>query len=288
MPGRGPDDRTWTHGERDSTRLQRKRGKPPVKLNDPTPEELREAVEEQRCWWCGREGFVSLATHCSRKHGISAMRLRELAGLFRHSRLCSPMYASYCAQRPQSSVGVYPTNVLKGDLHAQRHLSEAGRRSVIARLERIHANPDSEKQRIEAARIGALKNAKPHHCPVCGKLMPFSFPITCSPECRRVIRQKTALKGMAHISREPLRRPHNCPTCGNFIPTARPKYCSRTCERIAKSQKKACHPCTVCGKDTGTHRKRTCSKQCLQKARRKQGLNYQENLRNTKSRGPGA
>ena len=36
--------------------------------------------------------------------------------------------------------------------------------------------------------------AKPHPCPVCGRIVPTASPIACSPECRRVLLQRAQAK----------------------------------------------------------------------------------------------
>ncbi|MBA7574434.1 hypothetical protein ES708_16240 [subsurface metagenome] len=257
MPSRGQRDRTWTHGQRDSTlrnhRLQRKRAS---RLGDPTREELLECLKDGFCWWCQTGPWKMLAGHTSKAHGITAVEIRHLAFLFKHTSICSKECSTACSKRVQN-INLSPNFVsVKGH---KKVFSEAGRISEIKRL----LAGSSNEQRLRASKINALKHSKPHPCPVCGRKVPTSFPITCSPECRKVIRQRTALISAATRKRlsaenpeygaESRRRasdrmkrlfaegkgpmpnppkPHPCPVCGTIVPKAHPTACSTKCRRV--------------------------------------------------------
>ena len=115
--------------------------------------------------------------------------------------------------------------------------------------------------RLEGQHFG--KPVKPHLCPVCGKPMPYAHPITCSPECRKIIRQNTCLESKVKIKilmdNDPVYKqrvkdnmskgskksyaegklpsnppkPHFCRICGTLIPKATPRLCSAECRHKA-------------------------------------------------------
>ncbi len=199
MPGRGQNrsgqqDRTWTHGERDSTRHNRKRSLPLARLDDPSADELRECIEEQRCWWCGREGFAILANHTNQAHGISAARLRELACLFKHTPICSPVLSQVWAQRPSAAENIKRAQQVP---RAKKHvLSAAGLAAQRQRL-REHWNrigvAAAQAQRKSAGAVMAARAASRRaRCTNCGGQTPPQRK-TCSAACRLEVRRRTAL-----------------------------------------------------------------------------------------------
>lgn len=188
MPSRDQRDRTWTHAQRDSTlrnhRLQRKRA---TRLGDPAGQELLEYLKDGFCWWCQTGPWKMLAGHTSHTHGVTAADIRRIAGLFKHTSICSPEHSLACSYRAQCQ-NLSPNFVsVKGH---KKVLSEAGRISQVQRL-LLGSSPE---QRLRASHIAALKHRKPHPCPVCGVIVPTSSRKTCSPECRKIIRQETASK----------------------------------------------------------------------------------------------
>ncbi len=156
-------------------------------LHDPTPGALRECIKNQHCWWCDRDGFKSLAGHTSRAHSITADDLRRMAVLFKHIPTCSIELSEEMRSRPQTTDNI--PKLLSATKVNKRIMSEAGKASCRERLDKSR----SPEQRKKAGQASALKTRKPHPCPACGKILPTSYPITCSPACRKVIRQRAQL-----------------------------------------------------------------------------------------------
>lgn len=258
MPGRDQRDRTWTHGQRDSTlRVHRlNRILPPARLDDPTVEQLRECIRDGYCWWCDSGSWKMLAGHTSKAHGITAADLRRRAYLYKHSTICSPEHHYACTQRPQT---IHPSPKLRRKAGGDYVMSERQKIEATARLMAV----SNDDQRREAGQKAADKTRKPHPCPVCETMVPTAFPITCSPECRSVIRQRTTLVSAATRKRlsaenpeygaESRRRasdrmkrlfaegkgptpnppkPHPCPVCETIVPKVHPTACSPECRRV--------------------------------------------------------
>lgn len=258
MPGR-TGDRTWTHGQRDSTLRNHRLDEcnPVARLDDPTPEELRECIRDGHCWWCGKTGWKSLSGHTSRAHGITADELRDLAGLFKHNPTCTPELTLRFKDRPNNGKNLKFAKHPKG---YKIQFNKAGRKHQDEVKTAILLANSNDDQRRNANKIRSEKYRKYHPCPVCGKIVPFSIKrrVTCSPECRKVIRQETALSSLGKLNSNPVlkkqmnlkvsetrkrlfaegklvpyqTKPHPCPVCGKIIPTARPRLCSSSCRSI--------------------------------------------------------
>jgi hypothetical protein len=65
-------------------------------------EEIRQAIAEQVCPWCGRGPFKMLAGHTQRAHGVDCDALREMAGLIKAASLCDSDYAARCSNENDS------------------------------------------------------------------------------------------------------------------------------------------------------------------------------------------
>lgn len=191
MPGRHPStDRTYTHGERDSTRLNRQR-LAHGRVDNPTPGVLRECINAYVCWWCGVGPWKSLGTHTASAHGILAKEVRELAGLFRTSKICSPQMTEECQSRDH-----YKNNLPKDGLGFghKKNLSEAARTKATERLNTwLKSTGDPDEFRRRASRESAWKRRKVRVCTYCGTTVQKLNRYTCSPECRKAIRVQTAV-----------------------------------------------------------------------------------------------
>lgn len=158
-----------------------------TRADDPTPEKMRECLKEGYCWWCNTGGWTMLAGHTSRIHGISAEDMRELALVSKNYPTCTPSYSYILSLRPQNI-----PNLLKAQAAPRAKHHTYGTAGLISAREKI-AKISGPEQRSRAGLKAAEKTRKPHPCPACGKILPTSTPKTCSPECRKVIRQRTAL-----------------------------------------------------------------------------------------------
>ena len=162
----------------------------------PGREELLECMRIGCCPWCGKSGFQVLSGHTSRIHGITADELRDMAGLFKHNATCTPRLSAACRVRNMNM----PSNGIRKGMG-----SSPGRKKQFSRAGRVHqdtvktplirsmapiAHATLAKLRQKGRHFG--RPFKPHNCPACGVLVSTAYPITCSPECRKIVRQRTA------------------------------------------------------------------------------------------------
>jgi hypothetical protein len=178
-------------------RHEQDRRHPPVRLDDPTPEELRSCIVDGHCWWCGRTGFKCLGNHTSLAHGITATDIRDLANLFKYQPTCSPelSFAYRIRNQGYENKGIRAGMVGSAKGH-KKQFSRAGReyqdkvKTPLIRAMQPYSQVVQAEMRARGLHVGNPR--KPHNCPVCGKLLPTAYPITCSPKCRRIVRQRTA------------------------------------------------------------------------------------------------
>jgi len=182
-----------------------------TRLDDPTPEELRECIRDGHCWWCGKTRFKTLSGHTSKIHGITAAELRDLAGLFKHAPTCTPELSYQFQTNPLKKAATLQ-NVKKAQAKGHKgykiKFNKAGRKHQDEVKTAILLANSNDDQRRNANKIRSEKYRKYHPCPVCGKIVPFSIKrwVTCSPECRRVIRQRTALASLEKVRANPERK----------------------------------------------------------------------------------
>lgn len=183
-----------------------------ARVDDPDSEVLRRYIDAGICWWCLRGAFKSLAVHTSHVHGISADDLREMAVLFKSTPICSPEFSEHCVERNKArGPSCIPTPPGKGH---KKNLNRAARTAYTARLiaynESIGPKAVLEIKR-KAGQARAAQMRMPHPCSVCGQEIPTRLPLTCSPECRRVVRVQT---GKASGTTKPCSPICIAPGCG--------------------------------------------------------------------------
>lgn len=195
--------------------------------DDPSPEQIREFIQAQKCPWCGRDGFKVLARHTNVAHGISAKELRELALLLKTVSICAPEHAENCRERPQMEI---LRQSRRSGARKSAELSTAGRTSLIESGRRLATRYPPAGNPLMWQRAPRAR------CNVCGRQIPADLPhaaVTCSPECR----------GKAQAARNSAnkRRPRGtCAVCGDQIPFVRGrtawKTCSQTCRATLRSR----------------------------------------------------
>ncbi len=187
--------------ERNSVQFQRKKGRAAGSLDDPSPEELRECIQQQLCWWCRIDGWKVLALHTRVAHGISAFEIRSLAGLMGQDSICSPEASSSARNRAikRDSAEVMHHGQNKGKRH---HFTPAGMESQRTRnLEWRTRNPEAHQAALKAATQAMIvKVSMPHKClnPGCEVQISRKKPYTCSPRCRSELQAK---RGKARFSK---------------------------------------------------------------------------------------
>ena len=188
------DRRTWTTGQKTPTLVEHHVSalSKPARLGNPDAETLCQAIKDGYCWWCDSYNWKCLAQHTQAAHGISAADIRTLAVLVKKASICSESHAEFCRQRNLQGLreGTRSLPTHPNGRRGPHHYSAAGwliREPITARFLEAAA-----AVRAGAGGIQGLKSRKPHPCPVCDVVLPSATPITCSPACRRVVRQRTA------------------------------------------------------------------------------------------------
>ena len=188
------------HGQRESalrTEVLRRRAPAGVagRVLPPSAEATRRAVMAGICPLCGRGPFQVLAGHTQKVHGVDRFELRELADLTYSASLLDDRTREQFSERARARLALgVPLPSSKG-VRTKRRLSPAGKRIQADKLHRFaeRLGPDGiARQRTAAARRSGELQRKPHPCPACGTILPTAHPITCSSDCRRVIRVRTA------------------------------------------------------------------------------------------------
>lgn len=269
-----PEWRPRTHGQRNTTLTLNKKKEydrlhPVARLDNPSPEVLRDCIRDGYCWWCGLGGWKALAGHTSRAHGITANDIRDMAGLFKHIPTCLPELSHDMSGRMKQQLndGIRQSPKQKPPGY-KMNFSEAGWKyqvevkSVELAKHRGKGQVRMAQMRLEGRHFG--KPVQPHLCPACGKSMPYSFPITCSPECRKIVRQRTAKVSQATMKK---------------LSTARPEYRQNINRKLSETMKRQFrdegrlgptplkpHPCRICGEKIPTATPRLCSPECRSKA----------------------
>ena len=102
-----------------------------TKLNDPTIDELRQAIENQHCWWCNSGPWVNLSVHTCKIHGISASEIRDMAHLTKEHRICSEEFSETIKKRPTNLVNL---SKIRNYPRKKKILSKAGAEIHIQKL----------------------------------------------------------------------------------------------------------------------------------------------------------
>ena len=203
-PGSGDGRRRLTAGASNRARehvfFERDRGTETATPEQPPEDLLREAIAQGFCWWCGKEGMKSLAGHTSQAHGVDRFMLRDWAGMLMHQPV-SPALSTQCRERAIESGLVKQVRTGSGR-KKKKKMTTAGKR---INREKILAASSDETRRA-ASQIRAAKYFIVRPCNECGTLITKrpsqrtewkGARLTCSPECRKVIRQRTQLLGAA-------------------------------------------------------------------------------------------
>lgn len=153
---------------------------------DETPENLRQYINQQTCWICGKGGWRALSQHLVKAHGLPAAEVREMAYMFKHERLISEELSEILSEAALTKFGKRRHIPLKGISQAPRILSSKAKDIVKKKVNIIRP----------LAAISQRKRRKPHQCKMCGKLIETSRPNYCSPECVKIALANAAKKNM--------------------------------------------------------------------------------------------
>ena len=215
---------------------------------DPPSDELRECIKQGYCWWCKTNGWKRLAQHTAMAHNIYADDIRKMAIMLKRAPTCIQEESEIMSDRRLQLMkeGKVKIPDWRLGILVKHEYSEAGLKSLRDKMPIMRATLTDEVKK-KATQKAIEKTSKPHHCPICGKIIPCARPVCCSVECRR-IRQNTGvisavtrkrlgnenpeykLKMSQMPQHQKYKKSHNCITCGKSIPRSRPrKYCSPEC-----------------------------------------------------------
>ena len=158
----------------------------PYFQDSPTPEILRSYIKECCCWICGKGGWKALSQHLVKAHGLPAAEVREMAYMLKRERLISEELSEFLSKDALRRFGDKLKRYEKGVKQPERHYSSKAKDILRKRAKEIRP----------LAAIALEKTRIPHNCPVCGRLIPTSKPIHCTPECSHIAASESAKKAM--------------------------------------------------------------------------------------------
>lgn len=163
-----------------------------AKMRRTKAERSRAFRERRACRECGRVFEVQrwqAQQTCTRECARAQRRKRGRAVALRR-------IAEGVVPRPPTMTDDMRRTIAAKATERWSHASDDERAAAAARLARYSESigPDGaaeQRRRANAAAVAVTR--KPHYCTAgCGRLLPRANPKTCSPECRKVVRQRTA------------------------------------------------------------------------------------------------
>ncbi len=142
---------------------------------NPSSEIIRQCIEQQYCWICGKDGWKALSQHLVKKHGLPAVEVREMAYMFKRECLISKELSEAMGKAALAKFGDKLKRWEKGEAKPNRSYSTKAKDILRKRVKEI----------LPLSVIGQRKKRKPHCCQVCGKIIETSKPQYC-PECWRI------------------------------------------------------------------------------------------------------
>src|SRR5215203_2556663 len=103
-------------------------------------EEIRAALLERICPFCGKGPYKSIAIHVSHSHGIDRRTLRDMAGITYETKLTDPELSQKFSKSAKATIGskLGSRGSVKGH---KKQLSRAAKKQAT---ERILANSDDD------------------------------------------------------------------------------------------------------------------------------------------------
>jgi len=80
------------------------------RLVAPSPEEMRRAISNGQCPFCGRH-YRNIATHTRAAHGVSGREVKDLAGIPKTKPICTPELSELMAERGRREFATDPNRV---------------------------------------------------------------------------------------------------------------------------------------------------------------------------------
>lgn len=254
----------------------------PVRLADPTREELECAIADGFCWWCGRthtktgKEIQAWGTHWA-YHGLSLERIRNILLVPRRRTFTSDGLRTERSVRQRALYYADPESRARlRNRGGRRHLTEYGLRVQRAKLAAVHWRGGGSAASVRHAReVQAQRKIaarKPRNCASCGvEFTPrpkgVATRTTCSKACADALKRIALAK---NPTRARTQRP--CTACGKMFWTRGGRHtCSETCAKAAVRRPRVCRACgktfwmqthARTGKPMGTVRRASCSPEC--------------------------
>lgn len=150
-----------------------------------SPKLLRQYIQNQRCWICGKNGWRALSIHLIKKHGLPAAEVREMAYMNKRERLISEDLSGYLRAK----------SLLPGGIKERRYNGGQQKRHILSRRAKDLFRDQAHKIRpLTLETHEPFK--KPHPCPVCGTSISTARPVHCSAECTHIARARATSKSM--------------------------------------------------------------------------------------------
>ena len=151
------------------------------------PEIIRQYIEQQTCWICGKGGWISLSQHLALAHGLPAKEVREMAYMYKHERIVSEELSEIRSKLCLVNLGDKRHIFQKGYKQTKHILSTKYKDTLKKRVKEI--------QPLTLTTEALRKKRKPHYCKICGAFIETSQPKYC-PECWRVAIGRATQKAM--------------------------------------------------------------------------------------------
>ena len=128
-----------------------------------SPDVIRQYIEQQTCWICGKGGWKALSQHIVKKHGITAAEVREMAYMFKRERLISEELSEAISKDFLRRFGNRRRIPIKGEPFPTKVLSSKARDILRDRMKAIRPTgslPEETKLNISKAHKRLYQNGK--------------------------------------------------------------------------------------------------------------------------------
>lgn len=120
---------------------------------DPTPEIIRQCIEQQYCWICDKDGWKALSQHLVKKHGLLAAEVREMAYMFKYERLISDELSEAISKDALRRFGKKRHIPIRGVSKPKGILSSKAKDILKKRIKEIRpTGPLSEKTKLNISK----------------------------------------------------------------------------------------------------------------------------------------
>lgn len=283
--GAGRQASTPQSGPVDRAHKIENKGRNQARLDDPTKQQLEEAMRDGFCWWCGathtKDGneIQAWGAHWSLSHELDLQHVRDILEVPKNRGLVTPALHRKLSKVRRETIGPEHLAKLQRAAHEStkpRKLSSYGRKVQTAKLRKARRVVRELDEAGRAALLRGIHDARMRnrlersiHCEACGcwftpiRLRGKHTRTTCSDRCHQAMR--TAANQRNNKGK---RQRRICSGCGqSFWLAGSRRTCSDEC---AERAVRAYQTCEGCGREFwyaannrpgGVHSK-SCSRSC--------------------------